>query len=300
MTDYTTTSASTAPSLEGAVTADLVFVSVRQVFARIHETSGDGLVVAKVSPAAMDALDRERDMHGPKVRFTYLAERALLFITVPTEGHEHVASFLNALISGQIVQMGLVGRWKFSGGGRYPKDPGGGTRMEGDGGGRPIPGPGGRGQWPTIVLEVGASQTLPSLHAKMRNWFARSSHQVQIVVLVKAFPEDETKRMFVEVWEQRPPRPPRPGATTTRHSAASALVPVAMQSINIVWAAPIAYAHATGDQQLDATNFNVTRGPLTLSFGALFRRPAAGPREHDIVLSDADLQTLAATTWKDM
>jgi hypothetical protein len=114
----------------------------------------------------------------------------------------------------------------------------------------------------------------------MRWWFARSEHQVKIVLLVKFERTRETLTM--EKWEEEPTSA-RPGATTTRHAAA--LQPVLRQTITI-----------TRDPTTDPASFNVTSGALVLGFRLVFLRDP-GHGEGDFVFSVEELKDYARTVW---
>lgn len=278
--------------MELPVKADVAYTTAVDVFARIKETRGDGLIVAGVPATAVGDLDREREARGQHVRFLFLAKQKTLFVTIPTPVHKSMHSYLGDCLILHIAQMGLFNSWESVSASRFPakfRSSGDGDGSgEADGGGKPWPEQAGENQWPTIVIEAGFTQTLPSLHQKMRFWFSRSSHDVKIVVLLKAFPDSASKHILVELWEERPRHAPRPGATSTR--SMDTLVPMAVQKINIVW--------ALGLRRIEPANFNVTRGPLKLAFKSLFLRPAVGPQEHDIVFPDAQLQLMAARVWR--
>lgn len=169
----------------------------------------------------------------------------------------------------------------------------------------PSPERDGEDAWPTIVVEGGYTQSLESLRAKIRFWFARSAHSVKIAVLAKAFPEDHAqKRILIEQWQERDVSvtAARPGASATRLStispSATLQQPVCIQTINIVWAVPgVAYDEASPAQRRDPGAFNMVRGPLRLEFARLFLRQPVGPGERDIVLLDDDLQWYASRVW---
>lgn len=89
-----------------------VYQTPQKVFNRVQKTPVDGLVVAKVPPAAIDALDQERDVRGIRVRFTYFAEQQRLSITIPTVAHRSVSRLLFVQLSQHIVQMSPGRGWR--------------------------------------------------------------------------------------------------------------------------------------------------------------------------------------------
>jgi hypothetical protein len=113
----------------------------------------------------------------------------------------------------------------------------------------------------------------------MRWWFSASDHQVKIVVLAKV--QHARRAITLEKWEEEP-HCTRPGAMTTRHSAA--LQPVLRQSIAI-----------TENTATDPVSYNVT-GALVLEFDLLFLQ-SPGPGEADFVLSVQELEKYAQGCW---
>ncbi|EPE03443.1 dead deah box dna helicase [Ophiostoma piceae UAMH 11346] len=283
------------PEVDHLPETDVRFTNVPALFAcldAITDSDIDSVTVADVAPSDYAAIDEEFQARGRKTRLFFLAEHKLLIITIPTRSHEKLHLLLYTGIEGQIQQMGLRRAWTASGATRFPgKDASSSSASqgEGDSGGMPSPERDGEDAWPTIVVEGGYTQSLESLRAKIRFWFARSAHSVKIVVLAKAFPEDKAqKRILIEQWQERDVSvaAARPGATATRLSSmlpsATLQQPVCIQTINIVWALPgVAYDEASPAQRRDPEAFNVP----------------VGPSERDIVLLDDDLQWCASKVW---
>lgn len=42
--------------------------------------------------------------------------------------------------------------------------------------------------WPSLVLEVGLSESVPQLRTDARWWYSNSDHRTQLVVLISANP----------------------------------------------------------------------------------------------------------------
>lgn len=243
-------------------------------------------------------MDRERERRGRKVRFFYFAEQKYLIVTIPTRSHEELHSPLEAWFLFEVGRMGLLSSWRRTSAGRFPNHPPTGSSGEGDAGGQPLPARRRKDAWPTLVIESGYSQTLPSLRMKMRRWFTLSGHEVKIVLLIKAFPRSREKRVMFEQWQERRLAPPRPGATGTRSQSSNGMSAECIQTINVVWALETPYEEASEEQKFDPASFNVTRGPLVLDFACCFLREPIGPQEHDFVFPDWELQTCAAGVWE--
>ncbi|KAK3383021.1 hypothetical protein B0T24DRAFT_653832 [Lasiosphaeria ovina] len=256
------------------------FTNTQDLFDIINSTTGDFLTVINVSPNQFTEIERERDTGGKtgqkkqyrKFRFRrYNTNSRILIITIPTRLHE-------------ILHLGLYSpyrRTRF----RAEKDHPGGDGAEGDSTGGPWPERGGAGNWPTLVIESGYSETLPELQKDMRWWFQASNYQVKIVILAKF--DDQQHHILLEKWEEEISSPQ--GAITRSRAAAISqngiLNPVKRQSITI-----------TRDETTNPVSYNVTRGALVLGFRLLFLRDP-GPQEGDFVLSIQSLQLYAEKVW---
>ncbi|RYP37368.1 hypothetical protein DL768_010882 [Monosporascus sp. mg162] len=141
----------------------------------------------------------------------------------------------------------------------------------------------GVGQWPTLVIEAGYSQSLAGLHADMRWWFSTSNHDVKIVILAKL--DRRQHEIILERWEEDA-APARLGATTTRRAArAAGLQPVLRQRITI-----------SRNEATDPVSYDVSRRALVLRFELLFLRNP-GPQEEDIIIGIPELQHYAMMVW---
>ena len=282
-----------APEVDQLPQTDVRFTTVPALCACLDATDSDvdvdSVTVAGVAPSDYVAIDEALQARGRKTRLFFLAEHKLLIITIPTGSHEKLHLLLYSGIEGQIQQMGLRRAWAASGATRFTAEgASGSSASQGEGDSSGMPSPERDDSWPTVVIEGGFSQSLESLRAKMRFWFARSEHSVKMVVLAKAFPHDHArKRILIEQWQER-----------DVSAALQLQQPVCIQTINIVWAMPgITYDEASPAQRRDPHAFSVVKGPLRLEFARLFLRQPVGPGERDIVLPDDDLQWYASLVW---
>lgn len=173
--------------------------------------------------------------------------------------------YLAGSMAVQVSAMGLFRDWIDSGGETFAPGGRAAAAGEADSNRRPWHARGGQGDWPTIVFEAGFSQSLPSLRAKMRWWFQASGHQVQVVVLAKAFPGGLDKHIQIEAWQEQTPTPSdtaRPGATRTRSLAAGGPEPTCRQTVHASWGGPVPFRDATADQIGDPQSYHVARAPL--------------------------------------
>ena len=145
---------------------------------------------------------------------------------------------------------------------------------EPDAGYKPMPGRGSGSDWPTIVFEVGLSESLSQLRTDAAWWLINSGGQVMIALIISLKPAPSV--IHIEKWEldfaQRP---------ITRAVANNAQqpphVPICVQAIDI--------DHNT-----------VTGAPLVLEFQKIFLR-APIPPELDVVFTAQDLTDWANLLW---
>ena len=151
---------------------------------------------------------------------------------------------------------------------------GGKGRKEGDSTGGLWPARRGPGAWPTLVIEVGDSESLPRLRLDIRRWFFLSNYEVKIVIFAKF--HCVSQRLLLEKWVERPIQRPRGGAATTRAWTQATMAPRLVQKITITRVS------------VNPERFNVGKKDLVLEFRLLLSRNP-GSDEDDIVISRADL-----------
>ncbi|KAI0096317.1 hypothetical protein F4776DRAFT_560028 [Hypoxylon sp. NC0597] len=252
------------------------FTNPQDLFKLVDTTSGDFLIITEVTPRDFADLDEQREVRGRGFRWRrYYAESQILLIAIPTHAHEMLHRILYEKFHEKVPARENTWRTKAATTFRAGRD-----RGEGDSTGGPIPERRGHDKWPTLVIEAGVSESLAQLRLDTQWWFAASNHDVKIVLLAKL---DSSQRMItVEKWVEEPVAA-KPGATTTRRSAA--LRPILQQVITI---------HR--NEATSPISYNVTRGALVLEFGLLFLR-SPGEGEGDIIISVSDLQRYAECVW---
>ncbi|KAF8742516.1 hypothetical protein AX14_003915 [Amanita brunnescens Koide BX004] len=258
------------------------YSSIDDLLEQINNTPGDALMIQHVSPQDFFHISSERERQGRKFRLSlYSADTQVLIITIPTRPHEMLHAYLDDDIFIAVIEMGLrdfkrVGSTTYS-----EMDADGQMMSRGEGDSCRVPSSREHaGDFPTLVIEAGYTQSWPSLIDKANWWFKASRYDVKIVLLVKM--NQRAGRIDIEKWKGVPV--PQPGATTRSRTQPKALQPTRVDSIRIT--------------RVPGTNpavYNVT-GPLQLEFVDLFlRQPLDG--EHDVVLDIADLQRYANGVW---
>lgn len=145
---------------------------------------------------------------------------------------------------------------------------------------RPVVLPPGRSNvWPTIVAEVGFSETAPQLEADVRWWLESSNGDVQIAITIDVHRGSRSAIIF-ERWEVAP------RAQTRAHP--TRFIPQRMQKV-IVEKPP-------GQTTPTVANIRVDGAPMTLEFRKIFLRNPTGT-ETDIVITDNDFKNFARMVW---
>jgi len=267
----------------------------------IDQTAGDTdtLIVRGVSARDFDEINREREHRGRRFRLRrFVANSKILIITIPTDLHEKLHTWIWENLRQSMVQMGLRDDWNTMGSKtlRAQGNPGG-DGGEGDSTGGPKPQRRFKGSWPTLVVEAGDSETLGELRNDMRLWFSMSNHQVKIVLLAKF----DQNRIILEKWIeiQAPTRTgattTRTGATTTRAAAQGILQPV-LDCDQVITITRDPGVTDTDPNRFLPRSYIVT-SDLRLEFDRLFLR-GQEQGEGDIIISIEELQVYAGDVWQ--
>lgn len=239
-------------------------------------------VFTRVSPAQFADINDKRDnFYRTKIGYQPSKDGGLLFITVPGGAHEGFLGEFFSLFDAALRNVGIKHLWDHRMATTF-KSPNGIVK-EGDFTGNPRLSSGPGREWPTIVLEIGRSQTIQSLRMDMQLWFHESQHAVKIVLLAKLNRGDHS--ILIEKYTEELAPIPRPGPTT--RSTPRVLTPTLRQTL---WIREIAAS---------PPDYKVSGAPLILEFHLLFSRPpdtASG--EQDLTIGEEDLAILASATWR--
>ena len=234
-------------------------------------TTNQYLVLHPVTEDDLVEIEDKRYTIGRGLRFTYCTDIDTLIIKVPSPEHEAVTRTFSYDFMDQIRPMGLteLGDLKDMGATSYR---GTSTKKEPDSCWRPLAARPNRLDWPTLVFEVGVSETLRKLRTDARWWLANSGGLVKIVLIFHI--NRGSRTILIEKWECTP-------ATVTpaaRSNRPPVQIPTQIQTITI-------------DQ-----NGVTGRPPLVLHFqNLLLRQPT--PPEQDVTYTAQDLQGLANDIW---
>jgi hypothetical protein len=252
--------------------------AVRQLKNNLNHgrTRNQYLIVRDVDEDIMKHIE-DREYKG--VRYEWHGDLELLIVKAVTKAHETAAGAFARLITGTAeFGMGLpLIECQPLGAGRNTA-PGGSPSKEPDwsmvnANIRPNP-----DDFPSIIIEVGFSESPQKLRNDARLWFSMSSNDVRIVILIAI--RAANNQIIIEKWAVGPLPV---GQRRSRHTPPQ--VPQIEQEITITRTPPNTFAITSG------------AAPLILEFSRLFLRPAVGA-EHDIVYTQADLVDIAAAIFR--
>ena len=241
-------------------------------------TRNQYLIVRDVNKDIMKHIE-DREYKG--VRYEWHGDLELLIVKVPTKIHETAAAGFGFRIVFTAEVMGLprIER-QLTGAGKCTA-PGGTPSKEPD---WSMTNANVRGltpdDFPSIVIEVGFSESLQKLRNDARLWFSMSNNDVQIVILIAV-----RRRHNQIIFEKWTVGPIAAGRRTTRHTPTQ--LPQAEQAITITRTPIPPYTCSI----MSGT------APLTLEFNRLFLRPPVGG-EHDIVYTAVDLVDIAEDIFR--
>lgn len=141
--------------------------------------------------------------------------------------------------------------------------------------------------WPTLVLEVGVSESMAKLRSSAKFWLNNSDGQTRFVILVSA----SRARVTFEKWMLMPPNAPNPAPP----AYVAALRSRPLHSPPLV-NQPAASQQLYSAQEVVVTQTWMTGAPMILPFRALYDR-APGPNESDITIIAQDFRAFVQTVF---
>lgn len=205
---------------------------------------------------------------GVRVTVAY-TEPSMLLKVMPGRQHERIICNFRTIVLGYLNYMGLsLQNGDFTGQGAE-RTPGVVSSKEPDWAFGPYDArvDSAADEYPSLVLEIGASESSDQLRQDARWWYANTNQETKLVVLIDV--TDNPYRVDFEVWTEVVNQ-------STVHSTRSR---------------PTTVLQCT--QRVSLQNGVVTGAPLILDFATLMHRaPRVG--EHDISLGAADLGLIGA------
>ncbi|OQE37270.1 hypothetical protein PENCOP_c010G02607 [Penicillium coprophilum] len=197
-------------------------------------------------------------LSGPN-RYSFDLAANLLLVKMVTIIHSDIGQFVNLALTRVITEMGLAACVRFYAGATIREE---GRGKEGDQGWGPFPAPQGFPDKPTVILEVGVSESHIKLQRDVEWWLHPSKGNVNTTLTIKV--DRKRPHLLIDRWERIE------GMIQNT------------QQIEI----------STVNGQMELTNDS-----LTIPFESLFLRQPTG-NENDITLDGETLQELADRTWR--
>lgn len=235
---------------------------------------GQYLTFSKVSPEAFQKIETSRREGDSGIRFTYFANVEVLIVKVVTNAHEKAHRSLGTRITMKSLLDMNMGLDEFMDHGAA-KYNGPNSSKEGDSvyiNQRERPQV---GDWPSLVIESGKSESLLRLRADARWWIQNSNGKVNIVIIIHVNPTGKT--IQIEKW-------------ISESSAGTRVSPRLTQAVF-----PTRTVQISIDQS--ATLSITTGAPLVLEFDKVFCRQPVTPLEQDIIFTKQELEQWAQMLW---
>lgn len=209
-------------------------------------------------------LAADRSVH---YRLSYSPRTRILVIKMPHHVHNQAAEEFNYMLRLALQPMNLdraISAW-----GNTTLTDGDGTTKEPDEGWSPRRPPRGAPKRPTVILEVASSETSAKLRRDCHYWVDPARGQATMAIGIKVHAKKPQITIEQWVWNSEHARPiQKPSLTLTKSKG--------------------------------KVRFDPDHPPpqLVIPFSHLFRRPAEGNIEHDIVFKTQELVEFATLVWE--
>jgi hypothetical protein len=246
------------------------------------------ILVLGLTKEAIERLDNDKEcLGGVDFRFEWEGATGLIKV-IPGATHESLIDAFNLKVNSDLQNMGI--HWtqrRWVGTTTYrPANKG----KQGDQGFTPPSRQVAQGQtrgWPTLVIEVGVSESISKLRSDAKFWLNNSNGQTRFVILISA----KRARVTFENWMLMPPNAPNPAPSAYVAALRSRPVhspPLVNQ--------PAASQQLYSAQEVVVTPTGMAGAPMILPFRALYDR-APGPNETDITIIAQDFRAFAQTVF---
>lgn len=264
--------------------------AVRDSLGRNELDGNQWILVLGLSKCIIDRLGNdERFFDGIDFRFQWEGTTGLIKI-VPSPLHERINSDFTMLVSDKLAAMGIPRddrRWGLA---TEYRPTIGSKGKQGDQTFLPLQRqPPGRAavNWPTLVLEIGVTESKTKLEEDAKWWFNNSGGRVRIVLVVSV----TKSRVAFEKWQLLPPEA---SSKITRHYITSLrqrtlhMPPLELQAgVN---------QRCFCAQEVTVDKNGVVEAPMILPFRALFDRDT-GPNEADVSTTALDFREITAKAF---
>ncbi|KAL2758732.1 hypothetical protein ACRALDRAFT_2052178 [Sodiomyces alcalophilus JCM 7366] len=248
--------------------------------------------ISEVPLTAFDTLVSREEERTPKFRIAYYSSStSCMIITVPGPPHEYLH---RRIVREVFRQVGEDEGLSDIGASMYRRTDTGGVTTAGEGDSALIPTSWAlEGGYPTLIIEVGWTQSWASIRAKARFWFHISQGEVKIVLLVKA--TRSTGTVELEKWKLHTAAPADriSARTRSRQQVLFPRKPACLQQAKIKRHPMVS---ENDPLALNADSYDVVSDDIILEFHDMFLRP---PRtgQADVVLGREFYKKLASGVW---
>ena len=235
------------------------------------------LTFMRVSVDDLAKIDGARNRIGKYIRLTHYTDEDLLIVKLPTAKHERAYFNFAKKVIFKLARMGMPeDEFDFVGATTYY---GHNSSKQGDSAYKPLSRRPNDTDWPTLVFEIGFSESLRELRFDAEWWLKESGGRVKIAIIISIKGAPST--IHIEKWELRPMAGRRLTLNYLNNNNSLPQVPTKVHEITIV------------PNVVTGAPFIVTGAPLILEFAKIFLRPAVPP-EIDITFTGQELSTWAA------
>ncbi|GIK05321.1 hypothetical protein Aspvir_009428 [Aspergillus viridinutans] len=247
------------------------------------------ILVLGLTKEAIERLDNDKEcLGGVDFRFEWEGSTGLIKV-IPGFTHEHLINDFTSKVTSDLQNMGIP-YWERRWIGTTTYKPGNNRGKQADQGFTPPSRQGAQGQtrgWPTLVVEVGVSESMAKLRSDAKFWLNNSNGQTRIIVLVSA----KRGRVTFEKWMLMPPNAPNPAPpayVATLRSRPVHRPPLVNQ--------PAATQQLYSAQEVVVTPTGMTGAPMVLPFRAVYDR-APTANETDIAITAQDFRRFVETIF---
>ncbi|KAL4895672.1 hypothetical protein BDV59DRAFT_172930 [Aspergillus ambiguus] len=244
--------------------------------------------VLGLTKEAIERLDNDKEsLEGVAFRFEWEGTTGLIKV-IPSAAHESLLNDFSSKVATELQNMGINWpdrRWI----GTTTYKPG----NKGKAADQAFTPPSRRvtqGQtrgWPTLVVEVGVSDSMPKLRSNAKFWLNNSNGQTRFIILISV----KRARVTFEKWMLMPPNAPNPAP----HAYIDTLRSRPIHNPPLV-NQPAVNQQLYSAQEVVVSPTGMTGAPMVLPFRALYDR-APRPNESNIVITDRDFREFVQTVF---
>lgn len=249
----------------------------KQYDLQLADPGREYVLLSHVPATIVDSEIDNRRLFGKGTRIFYHEDIRKLILKLPSRPHYLAITRMNKLIERHRSAIGLDEQLDSILSSSVSDPP---YKKEPDGSWIPASLPAGRtDKWPSMILEVGYSESLKRLRVDAAWWLCRSKGEVKIAIIMSI----NTQKPHIIIEQFKPDLNTaalRDGPHIRNYPR---VIPKCVQNLEIM--------ASTG-------NVAVTGAPLVLRFSDIFLRQPQTQQETDLLISQQDLTAMAVKIWK--